>query len=122
MVASEKSQATAVRLCREGQGFLLKDLHSRRDGFSSKNFAFSGQDNNSALLLRKDVRSTMSSLKPLNLFTSAMLPKNRFALHILSFPHYITTLVHAMRHRVVNVGMLNGKYTDSYNSYLLGDR
>lgn len=54
----------------------------------------------------------MSGLKPLNPFTSAMLPKNRFALYILSFFHYITTIVHAMRLRVVNVRMLNGKHVD----------
>lgn len=59
-VTSEKSQAVAVRVCREGQRFLLEDLHSKRDGFSSKNFVFNGQANNSALLLSKDVRSTMS--------------------------------------------------------------
>lgn len=112
MVASEKSQTTAVRVWREGQRFLLKDLHSRRNGFSSKNFVLHGQANNSALLLRKDVRSTMFGLKHLNPFTSAMLHKNRFALYILSFPHYITTLVHAMRLRVVNIGMLNGKHAD----------
>lgn len=111
-VASEKSQAIAVRDFRVGQGFLLKDLHSRRDGFSSKNFLFNGQANNSALLLRKDVKSAMSGLKQLNPFTSAVLPKNRFALCILSFSNYITTLVHAMRLRVVNIGMLNGKHTD----------
>lgn len=92
--------------------FLLKDLHSRRDGFSSKNFVFSGQANNFALLLCKDVRSTMSGLKPLTPFTFAMLPKNRFALYILYFSHYITILIHAMRLGVVNVGMLNGKHAN----------
>lgn len=116
MVDSKKSQATAVRVGREGQRFLLKDLHSRRHGFSSKNFVFFGQDNNSALLLRKDVRSTMSGLKPLNPFTTAMLPKNRFALYILSFSHFITTLVHAMRLTVVNVWMLNGKYAELWTA------
>lgn len=91
-------------------------LTQQKDGFSSKNFVLHGQANNSALLLRKDVRSTMFGLKHLNPFTSAMLHKNRFALYILSFPHYITTLVHAMRLRVVNIRMLNGKHADIWTA------
>lgn len=87
--ACEKSKTTAVRVGREGQRFLLKDLHSRRDGFPSKDFVFNGRANDSALQSRKDVRSTMCGLNPLNLFTSAMFPKNGFALYIfLSFPLY----------------------------------
>ena len=112
--ACETSKTTAVRVCREGQRFLLKDLHSRRDSFPSKDFVFNGQTNDSALLSRKDVRSTMCGLNPLNLFTSAMFPKNRFALYIFSLSHYITTIVHAMRLKVVNVGVLKGKYVDMW--------
>lgn len=111
--ACEKSKTTALRVCREGQRFLLKDLHSRRDGFPSKGFVFNGRANDSALQSRMDVRSTMCGLNPLNLFTSAMFPKNGFAFYIFSLSHYIATIVRAMRLKVVNVGVLKGKYIDT---------
>lgn len=47
MEACEKHKTTAVRECREGQRFLLKDLHSRKDGLPSKDFMFNGQANDS---------------------------------------------------------------------------
>lgn len=73
---------------------------------------FNGQANDSALLSRKDVRSTVCALNPLNVFTSAMLPKNRFTFYNFSLSHYITTVTHAVRLKVVNVGVLKGKYVD----------
>lgn len=122
MEACEKPKTTAVRECREGQRFLLKDLHSRRDGFPSKDFMSNGQANDSAFLSRKDVRSTMCGLNPLNLFTSAVLSKNRFALYISSPSYYTTTIVHAMRLKVVNVGVLKGKYMAMLTITSSGDR
>ena len=56
----------------------------------------------------------MRGLNPLNLFTSAMFPKNIFALYIFSLSHYITTIVHAMRLKIVNVGALKGNYIDMW--------
>ena len=68
--------------------------------------------NGQALLSKNDVRPMMRGLNPLNLFTSAMFPKNIFALYIFSLSHYITTIVHAMRLKIVNVGALKGNYID----------
>lgn len=103
-------------------GFCSRTFTAEGMASSQRTLCAMGRLKNSALLLSKDVRPTMSSLKPVNPFTSAMLPKNKFALYILYFSHYITTLVHAIRLAIVNVGMLNGKHADIYNSYLLGDR
>lgn len=75
-----------------------------------------------AFLSRKDVRSVTCSLNPLNLFTSAVFPKNRFAFYIFSLSYYITTIVHAMRLKVVNVGMLKAKYIAMLTITSSGDR
>lgn len=73
---------------------------------------FNGQANDSALLSRKHVRSMVCGLNPLRLFTSVMFPKNRFALYIFSLSHYITTIIHTMRLKVLNLGVLKGKYVE----------
>lgn len=111
--ACEKSKTIVVRACKKGQSFLLQGFHSRRDGFPSKDFVFNGKANDSALLSRKNVRSTMCGLNTFDLFTSAMFSKNGFALYIISLSYYITMIVHAMRVKAVNVGALNEKHIDT---------
>lgn len=119
--ACEKSKTMVARVCKKGQRFLLQDFHSRRDGFPSKDFVFNEQDNDSALLSGKDVRSTMCGLNILDMFTFAMFPKNRLALYIISFLlyHHDCTCNESESCKCRSAKWKIHWYV---NSYLLGDR
>lgn len=120
-VASEKSQATAGRICREGQRFLLEDLLCRRDGFSSKNLVLSGQANTQHYC--KEGGQTYDVwFKTIESIHFCNAPQEQICpLHFIFFPLYHN---HSTCNETQSCKCTNVKWKTRWyiNSCLLGDR